>query len=115
MVKLGLTHPPAGAMALLFSDENLGWTHMAVALLGNVIVIAMATLINNSAELRQYPTSWGFLSSADMSNRLDSPRKVMVKMRLTLPMSSEARTRNQQRHGLSFFSSCSKFCLSLTH
>ena len=60
MVKLGLTHPPAGAMALLFSEGNLGWSHFAVSLLGSVIAIAMATFINNSTELRQYPTSWGF-------------------------------------------------------
>lgn len=59
MVKLGLTHPPAGAAALLFSTGIRTWKQVGMMILGNVIAILCATLINNLCDQRQYPTFWG--------------------------------------------------------
>ena len=60
MVKLKLTHPPAGATALMFTTGNFGWGNMAALLLGNVLAILLATLINNLGSIRrQYPVYWG--------------------------------------------------------
>jgi HPP family len=65
MVKLGVTHPPAGATALLLSttissSQRNSWGNMATSLLGNVIAVIMSTLINNASNKRQYPIYWGF-------------------------------------------------------
>jgi len=60
MMKLGIVHPPAGATAFIFSGGGFGWPSMASMLLGNLLAIACATLINNWNEKRQYPTFWGF-------------------------------------------------------
>jgi CBS-domain-containing membrane protein len=60
MVKLGVTHPPAGAAALLFSNGQKTWQQIGVMFLGNVIAIICATFVNNLCERRQYPTFWGF-------------------------------------------------------
>lgn len=59
MVKLGITHPPAGASALLFATGQYGWDNMAWVLLGNFVAIVVATFINNLSDKRQYPTYWG--------------------------------------------------------
>lgn len=61
MVRLGLTHPPAGAAAMLFAlgPDRLKASHLAVLLLAYVIAIFMATVLNNLSDQRQYPTSWG--------------------------------------------------------
>jgi CBS-domain-containing membrane protein len=59
MVKLGITHPPAGASALIFSSGLLDWTHMLMMIAGYVIAIVTATLINNMSNKRQYPLYWG--------------------------------------------------------
>lgn len=59
MVGLGITHPPAGASALIFSSGSLGWGNMAFTLVGNAIAIGMATFLNNVSSKRQYPTFWG--------------------------------------------------------
>jgi CBS-domain-containing membrane protein len=61
MTKLGLTHPPAGAAALLFAGGDLSWTHLFALLIGNVVAIGMATAINNWSNKRQYPSYWGLL------------------------------------------------------
>ena len=66
MARLGISHPPAGASALLISsisanqDDCLDWTILPLLLLGNVIAILTATLINNLSDKREYPTSWSF-------------------------------------------------------
>ncbi len=60
MVRLGLTHPPAGATAFLFCTREYHWGNMAFLLVANIIAIGTATLINNLSDKRQYPTSWGF-------------------------------------------------------
>jgi CBS-domain-containing membrane protein len=59
MVGLGITHPPAGAAALIFSSGSLGWGNVAFTLVGNAIAIGMATFLNNVSSKRQYPTFWG--------------------------------------------------------
>ena len=61
MVRLGLTHPPAGAAALLFALAPQRWqgSHLAIVVLSNVIAVGMATILNNVSDKRQYPTFWG--------------------------------------------------------
>ncbi|CAB9501315.1 Transmembrane protein DDB [Seminavis robusta] len=59
MVKLGITHPPAGAAALLFATGNFGWYNFLACLIGNGLAVGAATLINDFNMDRQYPTYWG--------------------------------------------------------
>jgi hypothetical protein len=59
MMKLGIIHPPAGAAAFIFSGGGYGWSSVISMLLGNLLAIGCATLINNWNEKRQYPTFWG--------------------------------------------------------
>lgn len=68
MAKMGLTHPPGGAAALIFASGNYGWGNMAFMLVGNLIALAAATLINNWSEKRQYPTYWG-IPTVDVERR----------------------------------------------
>mmetsp|Transcript_1636 Transcript_1636/g.2987 ORF Transcript_1636/g.2987 Transcript_1636/m.2987 type:complete len:305 (+) Transcript_1636:946-1860(+) len=60
MARLGVTHPPAGAAALLFAGGQYSWGHMGIMLAGNILAIFSATLINDMNVKRQYPTFWGF-------------------------------------------------------
>jgi HPP family len=65
MVKLGITHPPAGATALILAttasnSQRNPWGSMATSLFGHVVAIVMSTLINNTSNQRQYPIYWGF-------------------------------------------------------
>mmetsp|Transcript_19172 Transcript_19172/g.26576 ORF Transcript_19172/g.26576 Transcript_19172/m.26576 type:complete len:529 (-) Transcript_19172:207-1793(-) len=62
MSKLGITHPPAGASAVIFSTMNIEnkWSFFLLLLLGNAVVILLATLVNNLSEKRQYPIYWEF-------------------------------------------------------
>jgi CBS-domain-containing membrane protein len=71
MVKLGWTHPPAGAAALIFSD-GYKWGNMAFMLLGNVIAFLAAALINNMSDKRQYPSFWGLKPVEDFSRMATS-------------------------------------------
>jgi CBS-domain-containing membrane protein len=61
MVKLGVTHPPAGASAVLLAAyyPRPGWRSALTSLLGNAVAIAMAALVNNLSNKRQYPIYWG--------------------------------------------------------
>jgi hypothetical protein len=66
MSKLGVTHPPAAAaIVALFSQPDFSVKTGAFLLGGNMVAIAMAILINNLSEKRQYPVYWqfGLLSS----------------------------------------------------
>lgn len=56
MTRCGLTHPPAGASAFLFSSGMFGISHMILLLCGNVLAIFLGSVINNMSEKRQYPT-----------------------------------------------------------
>lgn len=66
MAKLGITHPPAGADALLFSSGTYGWANFAFTLVGNLIAIGADTIINNLNQKRKYPTCWGVASIVDL-------------------------------------------------
>mmetsp|Transcript_28467 Transcript_28467/g.42079 ORF Transcript_28467/g.42079 Transcript_28467/m.42079 type:complete len:590 (+) Transcript_28467:189-1958(+) len=62
MSKLGITHPPAGASAVIFSTmkiDSKGY-YFLLLLMGNVLAISLATLVNNLSEKRQYPIYWEF-------------------------------------------------------
>ncbi len=60
MARLGVTHPPAGAAALIFTGGDYNWGHMGIMMVGNILAIFSAVGINNFNVKRQYPTSWGF-------------------------------------------------------
>ncbi len=59
MARLGVTHPPAGAAALIFTGGEYTWVHMGIMMAGNVLAILSSAGINNFNVKRQYPTSWG--------------------------------------------------------
>ena len=64
MTRLGITHPPAGAAAVLISSSSAGhnnsfdWMILPLLLLGNIIAFGTGTIVNNFSSKRQYPTSW---------------------------------------------------------
>jgi CBS-domain-containing membrane protein len=58
MVELGVTHPPAGSVALLFATGQYGWGNLLFIMVGNVIAILAATFINNLSDSRQFPSFW---------------------------------------------------------
>jgi CBS-domain-containing membrane protein len=66
MVKCGVTHPPAGAAAYLFSSGSKSWQQLGMMLMGNVVAIVCAAIINNASERRQYPTFWGLKPIHDL-------------------------------------------------
>ena len=66
MVKLGVTHPPAGAAALLFASGLPSLQQVGMMIFGNVIAIVFAAIINNANEKRQYPTFWGLRPIHDL-------------------------------------------------
>ena len=60
IVKLGIAHPPAAAVTMAFaSSDTLGWLNLATLLLGNLLAILVATVINDLNSKRQHPTCWG--------------------------------------------------------
>lgn len=62
MVKLGFTHPPAGAHAIVYSSGKYNFSFYALVVLSTVVSTIPATLVNNMSRKRQYPTFWGFPS-----------------------------------------------------
>ena len=65
MARLGITHPPAGASALIFATGSLSWGSMGMTLVANVIVILIAVVINNFNQRRQYPLQWGLVQTKE--------------------------------------------------
>ena len=61
---LGVSHPPAGAVSLLFITgpeliTGMQWAFLLCPLLlGNVIAVLLASWINNLSSRRQYPMYW---------------------------------------------------------
>jgi hypothetical protein len=64
MVKLGITHPPAGAFSVIFAQGNHNWGFYGVAVLSSAVSIIPAVMINNLSQRRMYPSYWGYLPSA---------------------------------------------------
>jgi len=61
MVKCGVTHPPAGAHAVLFASGRYNFGFYALVVLSSAISVIPATLVNNMSAKRQYPTYWAAL------------------------------------------------------
>uniref|UniRef100_A0A6U3CCM3 HPP transmembrane region domain-containing protein n=1 Tax=Entomoneis paludosa TaxID=265537 RepID=A0A6U3CCM3_9STRA len=60
MVKLGVTHPPAGAHSVIYASGTYNWLFYFFVVLGAMISVAPAVLINNMSNRRQYPIYWGY-------------------------------------------------------
>lgn len=61
MVKLGVTHPPAGAVSLLvaMAPETYSWRWLVFPLLtGNLLCCLFAVILNNLSRRRQFPLWW---------------------------------------------------------
>jgi CBS-domain-containing membrane protein len=57
--KLGLLHPPATALSFAFvSSNNYSWGTIASVILADAVVVAMAVIILNLEEKKQYPLFW---------------------------------------------------------
>jgi len=62
MCKLGVIHPPAGAAAAIFaSHDRFDGVYFGLMLVGNVIAICVAILINNLNDKKQYPIYYAFV------------------------------------------------------
>lgn len=68
MARLGITHPPAGASAMLFSSGDHSLAQIGAMLLGNVIAVVLGTWFNNLSDKRQYPTAWFPLCNGQMDS-----------------------------------------------
>lgn len=61
MAKLGCSHPPAAAAVVaLFSEPDFSASSAVFLLIGNVVAVIMAVVVNNLSEKRQYPVYWEF-------------------------------------------------------
>lgn len=77
MVKLGWTHPPAGASAMIFASVGLGWKSMLFMITGNVIALGTATIVNNLSDKRQYPSYWSIpFIDVDVENKKLKVKKI---------------------------------------
>jgi len=76
-LKLGLTHPPAGAVAVLFStDDDFAddWVALGLLCFGYVEAILLALVFVNLSESRTFPMYWGFVPTncCKKENEFDS-------------------------------------------
>ena len=80
MTKVGVTHPPAAAaiVALFSKPDNLTILTGALLLVGNLVAVVMAILVNNLSEKRQYPVYWEF-------GILSTVESLSEQLRQTLP------------------------------
>lgn len=59
MAYLGCIHPPAGANPIIIMIEGYKWSYLFMpVLLGAVIIVIYAVLINNLRQTRKYPLFW---------------------------------------------------------
>ena len=58
MAKLGVVHPPAGALAIIYASGEYHWGHLGLSLLANISAIVVAIVVNNLNLKRQYPQYW---------------------------------------------------------
>lgn len=53
------THPPAGADPLVVMLGGYGWSYLVMpVLIGSVVIVFIALIINNMRSNRKYPTFW---------------------------------------------------------
>lgn len=71
MSKLGVMHPPGGAIALVFAMGDYHWGHLLLTLFGCTIAVLISTLVNNLKDTRQYPIYWDFAAPFIRSNADD--------------------------------------------
>lgn len=59
MAFLGCIHPPAGANPIIIMIEGYKWSYLFMpVLLGAIIIVVLAILINNLRQSRKYPLFW---------------------------------------------------------
>lgn len=61
MILTKTTHPPAGAdpLVVLLSTSVMGWSYLLTpVLLGSVVIVVIALIINNLSRRRKYPKFW---------------------------------------------------------
>ena len=74
MVKCGVTHPPAGAHAVLYASGKYNFGFYALVVFSTVISVIPATVVNNLSVKRQYPTYWGVTPNCLTLQRLWSSK-----------------------------------------
>ena len=62
MARLGVMHPPGGAIALVFSMGGHGTIQLAFTLVCCSLAVLVSTVVNNLNENRQYPRYWNILA-----------------------------------------------------
>ena len=62
MARLGIMHPPGGAIALVFSMGGHSGIHLVLTLMSCCLAVFVATVINNLNDERQYPRYWNILA-----------------------------------------------------
>ena len=75
MVKLGVTHPPAGAHAVLYASGDYDFGFYALVVLSSVISVIPATAVNNLSSKRQYPTYWTLLPHSFLAGQAGKQKK----------------------------------------
>ncbi|MBH8609386.1 HPP family protein [Thermoactinomyces sp. CICC 10521] len=59
MVLTKTTHPPAGADPIVVILGNFSWNYLiSPVLIGSVVVVVLAILVNNFTSKRKYPSFW---------------------------------------------------------
>ena len=64
MARVGVIHPPGGALAVMLSMGNYTWISLVLYQLTLVVVICIAIVINNLNEKRKYPQYWNMVPKA---------------------------------------------------
>jgi len=58
MARTCTIYPPAGALALIFSSQLLGWDRFVLQVIGTLLTIGLAVVLNNLHPMRTYPAFW---------------------------------------------------------
>jgi len=63
MAAVGVITPSATALTVRFAyDSSLGWPHVGILLIQNIIMVLTATFLNNLSSERQYPSYWTIIT-----------------------------------------------------
>ena len=81
MVKCGFAHPPGGALAVLIASGKYNWTMYGFTLVGAVLSMLPAVIVNNLSNKRQYPTYWGFVLPEWPKSAVKSIKKTLIEMK----------------------------------